>query len=132
MRLFFSRSFSAKLRSVTLQLKSLDRGLKTNPSLSGAALQEFRQALDNVRMTAWTVSELLNARQSQKDPRGIISFLAAERLRRFSQMVKDLCSDLERDGQNWPTQGVQSLQDSLNLLRERLGTNRVGESRYIE
>ncbi len=127
MHRFFSRSFSAKLRSATLQLRSLDRGLKTTPSLSGAALREFRQALDNVRMTAWTVDELLNARQSQKNPQAVISFLTGERLRRFSQMARDLSGDLEQDGATWPAQAVRDLKDSLTLLRDRL--TMVGESK---
>jgi hypothetical protein len=115
-----ARSFSSKLRSLTAGLRSLDRDLKAGASPTGNALREFRQTLDNVRMTAWTVSELLNARQTQKNPQTVISFLTAERLRRFSQMVKDLCSDLEHDGSSWPAQGVKALEDSLTLLRERL------------
>ncbi|HEY6305874.1 MAG TPA: hypothetical protein VI488_05355 [Candidatus Angelobacter sp.] len=104
----------------------LDRDLKANPSPSGTALREFRQTLDNIRMTAWTVSELLNARQTKKNPEAVLSFLTAERLRRFSQMVQDLCVDLERDGDSWPTQGVKTLEASLTLLRERL--RKLGES----
>jgi len=88
--------------NLTAELRSLDRRLKSNPSLDGAALRECRQALDNVRLTAWSVSELLNARQSQKNPQAVISFLTAERLRRLSQMVRDLSGDLEQDGTFWP------------------------------
>src|SRR5215472_15316387 len=83
--------------NLTAELRSLDRRLKSNPSLDGAALRECRQALDNVRLTAWSVSELLNARQSQKNPQAVISFLTAEGLRRLSQMVRDLSGDLEQD-----------------------------------
>ena len=121
-----ARSFSSELRHLTAELRSLDRDLKARPSPTGNALREFRQALDNVRMTAWTVSELLNARQTQKNPQAVISFLTAERLRRFSQMAQDLCADLELDGDSWPTQGVKTLEASLTLLRERL--RKLGES----
>jgi hypothetical protein len=37
-------------------------------------------------MTAGTVNELLNARQTQKNPEAELSFLTAERLRRFSRI----------------------------------------------
>ena len=121
----FARSLSARLRSLTTRLKTLDRDLKSHPSLSGAALREFRQALDNVRMTAWTVNELLNARQTRKNPEAVISFLTAERLRHFSQMARDLSSDLEQHGTSWPTQAVSDLRDSFTLLRDRL--TMVGE-----
>jgi hypothetical protein len=72
-------------------------------------------------MTTWTANELLNARQIQKDPQMVTSFLAVERLRRFSQIVNDPCSDLERGDLNWPIEGVQGVRESLKLLRKRLG-----------
>ncbi len=120
MRELSARFFSAKLRKLTVELRSLDRGLKSNPSLNGATLREFRQALDNIRLTAWTVNELLNARQSQKNPEAVMSFLTAERLRRLRQMVNDLCSDLEHGGLSWPVHEVHTIQESLTLLQERL------------
>jgi hypothetical protein len=120
MRELFSPSINAKLHKVTTQLRSLDRDLKSNPSLDGGALREFRQALDNVRLTAWSVNELLNARQSQKNLQAVISFLTAERLRRFSQMARDLSCDLEQQGTSWPAQAVRDLENSLTFLGARL------------
>jgi hypothetical protein len=119
-------SFSAKLRTLTAELRMLDRDLKANSSPSGTALREFRQTLDNIRMTAWTVSELLNARQTRKNPEAVLSFLTAERLRRFSQMAQDLCGDLEHESTRWPAQGVKALESSLTMLRERL--RKIGKS----
>ena len=119
-------STTAKLRDLAVQLASLDRDLKSNPFLDEAALREFRWALDNVRMTAWTVSELLDARRSQKNPRAAISFLTAERLRRFSQMVRNLSDDFEHSGTSWPAEAMRDLANSFILFRERLGA--AGES----
>jgi hypothetical protein len=114
------RSFSIRLRNLTTQLRMLDRELKSNRKLHGAALREFRRALDNVRMTAWTVNELLNAREARRNPQAVISFISAERLRRFRQMVKDLCADIKHEGPTWPAASVDGLQRSASLLRERL------------
>jgi hypothetical protein len=114
-------STTAKLRDLAAQLSSLDRDLKSNPFLDEAALREFRWALDNVRMTAWTVNELLNARRSQKNPQAAMSFLTGERLRRFSQMVRNLSDDFEQSGTSWPAEAMRDLASSFVLLRERLG-----------
>ena len=116
-----ARSTTAKLRDLAAQLSSLDLELKSNPFLDEAALREFRWALDNVRMTAWTVNELLNARRSQKNPQAAISFLTGERLRRFSQMVRNLSDDFEQSGTSWPAEAMRDLAKSFILLRERLG-----------
>jgi hypothetical protein len=119
-------SFSAKLRNLTAELRLLDQDFKSNPALEGPALREFRQALDNVRVTAWTVHELLNARESQKNPQAVISFLTAERMRRFSQMARNLSDDFGQNGSSWPAEAVKDLANSLTLLRERFGI--FGES----
>ena len=127
MRAFFARSITAELRNLTNKLRSLDRALKSNPSLEPPALREFRLALDNVRLTAWTVSELHNARESRKNPQVVISFLTAERVRRFGQIARDLCNDLEQESGAWSAQAVYDLKNSLNLLRERLRAVGEGE-----
>ena len=115
-----STSFSAKLIELTSELRALDRHLKSGQTPEGPLLREFRQALDHVRMTAWTTNELMDARHARKDPEAVLSFLTAERLRRFNQMVKDLCGDIEKDGLTWQTHAIQSLSESANLLQDRL------------
>src|SRR5215472_19095211 len=115
-----ARSTTTKLRDLAAQLSSLDRELKSNPFLDEAILHEFRWALDNVRMTAWTVSELLNAERNRKNPQAAISFLTGERLRRFSQMVHNLSDDFEQSGTSWPAEAMRDLANSFILLRERL------------
>ena len=107
------RLLSQELRSVELELKSA-----TLPEM--LLLQDFRQVLDNARMTAWTVSELLNAVESHKDPAKVLSFVAAERLRRSNQMLKDLCSDIDQQGVTWQTSGIQALFETVNTLQVQL------------
>jgi class 3 adenylate cyclase len=83
-------------------------------------LQEFRHVLDNARLTAWTVSELLSAVESKKDPANVLSFIAAERLRRSNQMLKDLCTDIDGQDVSWQTNGIQALFDTVNTLQVQL------------
>jgi len=85
-----------------------------------AALNEFRHAVDNVRLTAWSVSELINANHIKKNPDTVLAFLSAERVRRFDQLVKNLCGDIERGLITEQTNGMHSLRDSVNALQQRL------------
>lgn len=123
----FAISFSVKLRNLTAELRLLDGDFKSSASLDGATLREFRHALDNIRMTAWTAQELLNARESQKNLQAVISFLTAERLRRFSQMAQDLSGDLKEGGAVWPAESIKDLENSLDVLRELLAIARECE-----
>jgi hypothetical protein len=115
-----SGAVSERLRRLSTELRSLEHELKSGQPPEALLLQEFRHVLDNARMTAWTVSELLNARERQQDPAIVISFLLAERLRRANQMLKDLCSDIEQEGVTWQTSGIQSLFDTVKQLQIHL------------
>lgn len=129
---------NARLRYLTSELRTLDSDLRSetrNPDL--LLLQGFRQSLDDVRLTAWTVSELINARESKKNTDSMLSFLAAERLRRLIQIIRDLCADMDKQAFTWQTSGVHALSDSVILLQSRITKliakhrariQRVGES----
>ena len=113
-------TISNRLKEISSELKEIDLALKAGPTPELALLQEFRHVLDNARLTAWTVSELLSAVESQKDPTKVLSFVAAERLRRSNQMLKDLCTDIDRQGLTWQTNGIQSLFETVNYLQVQL------------
>jgi len=46
-----------------------------------------------------------------------MAFISAERLRRFDQLVKNLCSDIERGLITVRTDGIGSLCESVNDLQ---------------
>ena len=133
-----SGTLSERLRRISAELRGLESELKSGETPEALMLQEFRHVLDNARMTAWTVSELLNARERQQDPAKVISFVVAERLRRSNQMLKDLCIDIESEGVSWQTHGIQCLFETVKLLHvqlikmideHRARFERVGEGR---
>ena len=109
---------AAGLRKLTEDLRLLERQLQTAPLNDLAALSEFRQALDEMRMTAWTVNELHIAQSEKKE--ALASFLAAERIRRFAQLIRDLCRDLQDKQLTWGSGGIQTLFDSVSLLHSLL------------
>lgn len=113
-------AISSRLKEISSELRKIDLALKVKPAPELALLQEFRQVLDNARLTAWTVSEVLSAVEAQKDPVKVLSFVAAERLRRSNQMLKDLSTDIDRQGVTWQTNGIQSLFETVNSLQVQL------------
>lgn len=115
------RTLSERLQQLSSELRDIDLALKQGATPELQLLQEFRQILDNARMTAWTVNELLNAVELQKDPARVLSFIAAERLRRSNQMLKDLCADLTDQSVTWQTNGVLGLFETVNVLQTQLG-----------
>jgi hypothetical protein len=112
-----NEEMSARLRSVTDQLRDLERDLKLEKQPDAQLVQNFRDALDSSRMTAWTITELLHARKTNLNPQAALPFLFAERIRRFTQMTKELSTDLE---QNITPDGIGALSDALELLQSKL------------
>jgi hypothetical protein len=112
---------SSRLQTLTSQLREIDlelRGQKAIPDKQ--LLQEFRQAMDDIRLTAWTVNEVMNAQESRTNPQKLLTFLAAERVRRLSYMIRDLCSDMDRQSFSWQHAGVQNLSDAVLHLQSRI------------
>lgn len=111
---------SSRLGHLTQELESLESELRSTQEPDVRLLQDFRRSVDEVRNTAWTVGELINARASRKNPNVVLSFLAAERMRRFSQMVRNLAEDMDDPSVTWETSGVQKVSESLDFLQVRL------------
>jgi hypothetical protein len=113
-------NLSSELRQFTSELRRLEQRLKLERPPDPVVLNEFRHTVDNMRLTAWSVSELVNAERFRKDPDTVLAFLSAERLRRFDQLVKSLCGDIERGLITVQTSGMQLLCESVNNLQQRI------------
>ena len=76
------KDLSTRLLNLSLEFQSIEDELKMTSRVDLPALQQFRQSLDDLRMTAWKISELINHARHE-DPELLYLFLASERLRRF-------------------------------------------------
>jgi hypothetical protein len=113
-------NLSLQIKQLSSELSTIERRLRLEPDPDPLVLSEFRRTVDNVRLTAWSVSELIREQRYQKGPDSALEYLTAERLRRFEQMTKTLCGDLERRPVTFENHGVQSLFDSIHMLQQRL------------
>ena len=130
-------ALSSRLQKLPSQLRELDLEFRSQKSIPEKRLLEaFRQVVDDIRLTAWTVNEMMNAQESRTDPQKLLTFLAAERVRRLSYMIRDLCSDMDRQTFSWQHSGVQNLSDAVLHLQSRItkliashrtGLQRVGQ-----
>lgn len=113
-------TMSIELKNLSAALKRMDERLESETAPDLVVLNEFRQSVDNARLTAWSVSELINAQRARKEPDKVLAFLSAERLRRLDQLVRNLCGDIERRVITSQNYGMHSLFDSINVLQQRL------------
>lgn len=113
---------SERLKKATGELQDLEQQVLSG-DFSPRVLSEFRSAVDNVRQTAWAVQQWIGLQQQSRDPYDVINVLSAERVRRATQINKDLAMDLqsleigvETEGLNELFRAVRDLQESLAPL----------------
>jgi hypothetical protein len=113
-------TLSSDTKRLSSELKRLAQRFQLEPAPDLATLQEFRHAVDNIRLAAWNVSELIYARQGEKATDTMVGFLAAERLRRFEQLARNICADVERRAVTFKTSGMTTLFHSVSMLHDLL------------
>jgi hypothetical protein len=120
LRMSSPEGIAVELKDLSAQLKRIDQRLKTEQPPDSVVLNEFRQSVDNVRLTAWSVSEVINTQRAGNQHDSVVAFLSAERIRRLDQLTRNLCGDLERRVISAQSYGIQSLFDSISTLQQRL------------
>ena len=87
---------------------------------SPRVLSEFRDAVDSMRQTAWAVQQWTELQGQNRDPYTVLGVLSQERVRRATQIAKDLRMDLESLELGLETEGLSDLYHAVEDLGERL------------
>jgi hypothetical protein len=112
-------SISMRLQVATNELNELEQLIRSG-DFDGHLLRDFRGAVDNVRTTAWAVQQWIPLRELGGDAYSVLPLLSAERVRRATQLAKDLLLDLESVEVGIETQGLRDLFEVVDSLRPRL------------
>jgi hypothetical protein len=74
-----------QLKKACADLVKLEYDMRSG-TIDQRVLGEFRDAIDNVRKTAWAVQEWQERQSRQQDPQSVLPLLTAERIRRATQL----------------------------------------------
>jgi len=113
------KSISERLLASTSELQELERLVRSG-DFSPRVLSEFRSAVDNVRQTAWAVQNWIGLKEQKRDPYSVLSALSEERVRRATQIARDLTVDLQSLEVGLETEGLAELLRAVEGLRECL------------
>jgi hypothetical protein len=112
-------SLAERLQAATKELQGLEQ-LIVSGDFSPRILGEFRNAVDNIRHTARAVQTWIGLQQQHRDPYSVMSTMSADRVRRATQIAKDLTIDLQAMEVDFETEGLQELFHAVDELHERL------------
>ncbi len=113
-----SGSIGARLQAATANLVELEILVKQG-ELDPRVLQEFRDSVDQVRSTAWAVQQWIGL-QDNGDPYSLIPIIAEQRVRRATQLARDLAMDLDSVDVGLETPRIKQLYEAVSRLQERL------------
>ena len=112
-------SLSERLKAATDDLQELEQLVVSGDS-SPRILSEFRTAVDSIRQTSWAVQQWSELQRQHRDPYTVLGILSKERVRRATQIARDLRLDLESLELDLQTEGLADLFDAIEGLYERL------------
>ena len=113
-------SIAARLHAATAELRELEQLVKSG-DLDSRVLSEFRSAVDFIRTTAWAVQQWVGQKQkTDGDPYSVLPILSAERVRRATQLTRDLSLDLQAVEVTMDTEGLSQLFEATDDLHRRL------------
>jgi len=113
------RSISERLKAATDELQKLEQ-LVVSGDCSPRVLSDFRDAVDSIRQTAWAVQQWTELQSQHRDPYTVLGLLSEERVRRATQLSRDLRIDLESLELSMETEGLDKLFQATRGLYERL------------
>ena len=110
---------SERLKVATQELQELEK-LVLSGNFSPRVLSDFRTAVDDIRQTAWAVQQWTELQEQHRDPYTVLGILSRERVRRATEITKDLTLDLESLELGLETQGLANLFQAIERQHERL------------
>ena len=114
-----TRSVAERLKATTEELQKLEQ-LVISGDCAPRVLCDFRDAVDSIRQTTWAVQQWGELQKQHRDPYSVLDILSAERVRRATQIAKDLTIDLESLELGLETAGLQKLYQAVDGLHQRL------------
>lgn len=113
------RSISERLKAATDELQKLEQ-LVLSGDCAPRVLSEFRSAVDSIRQTAWAVQQWIELQSQNRDPYTVLGLLSEERVRRATQLTRDLTIDLQSLELDLETAGLEKLFQATKGLFELL------------
>jgi len=108
-----------RLKKAAAELRALEEEIKSGGA-DPRVLQEFRDAVDYVRKTAWAVHEWQERQFKHKDAGTVLSLLTTERVRRATQMIDATASDLNSHEVAPETPGMSEFAAAVQRMSQRL------------
>ncbi len=108
-----------QLKKTCADLVRLEYEMRSGP-FDPRILREFRDAVDNVRKTAWAVQEWQERQSRRQDPHTVLPLLTAEGIRRATQLCDAITTGLAANEVVRETVGIDEFLRSVERVHQSL------------
>ena len=108
-----------QLKKACADLVKLEYDMRSG-SIDQRVLKEFREAVDNVRKTAWAVQEWQERQLKRQDPQSVLPLLTAERIRRATQLCDAITMASLSNEVTFTTVGIDEFLRAVERVHQRL------------
>jgi hypothetical protein len=108
-----------QLKKTCADLVRLEYEMRSGP-FDPRILKEFRDAVDNVRKTAWAVQEWQERQSRQQDPLTVLPLLTAEGIRRATQLCDAITTGLASHEVARETVGIHEFFQAVERVQQSL------------
>lgn len=108
-----------QLKKACADLVKLEYDMRSG-SVDQRVLSEFRDAVDNVRKTAWAVQEWQERQSRHQDPLSVLPLLTAERIRRATQLCEAITSAPATQEMTRHTVGIAEFLRAIERVHQNL------------
>ena len=108
-----------QLKKTCADLVRLEYEMRSGP-FDPRILREFRDAVDNVRKTAWAVQEWQERQARQQDPHTVLPLLTAEGIRRATQLCEAITTGMAEQEVVRETVGIHEFFQAVVRVHQSL------------
>ncbi len=113
------QALSARLQDLGAELRALEEDIKAG-EVDARVLQEFRESVDQIRVTAWAVQQWSELQAQKRDAYSVLPLLTRERIRRATQLAETLSLDIDATEITFETEGIEKLFHAVEGVYYRL------------
>lgn len=108
-----------QLKKACADLVKLEYDMRSG-TIDQRVLSEFRDAIDNVRKTAWAVQEWQERQSRHQDPQSVLPLLTAERIRRATQLCDAIAAASTAHDVTRQTVGIEEFLRAVERVHQSL------------
>ena len=108
-----------QVNKVAVELQNLEKALRCE-DIDIHLMREYRDAVDYIRTTTETLQRLRKCQLQGPDKDELLSVLAADRIRRTSDLCLEVIADLDAGRVRPESKSVEELQRAIQKLEQRL------------